>query len=67
MTLNTALNLLPPQIDWQSDTLTWLIDGSIVRTLKKSDTINSNGVALYPTTPARIQIRHDSLDLSNFG
>ncbi|KAF9788093.1 glycoside hydrolase family 16 protein [Thelephora terrestris] len=43
-------------IDWQSDTLTWLIDGNIVRTLKKSDTINSNGVALYPTTPARIQI-----------
>ena len=53
----TTPNSPPVQLDWQSDTLTWLIDGNIVRTLKKSDTINSNGVALYPTTPARIQIR----------
>lgn len=56
-----ALNSLHTQIDWQSDTLTWLIDGNIVRTLKKSDTINSNGVALYPSTPARVQIRYNSL------
>ncbi|KAJ7060985.1 glycoside hydrolase family 16 protein [Mycena amicta] len=42
-------------IDWQPDTLTWLIDGKAVRTLKKSDTI-VNGVAQYPTTPSRIQL-----------
>jgi len=43
-------------IDWQPDTLTWSIDNNVVRTLKKSDTTDSNGVAHYPTTPARIQL-----------
>ena len=56
-----SLNPLLVQVDWQPDTLTWLIDGNVVRTLKRSDTINSNGVALYPSTPARIQIRYSSL------
>ena len=56
-----SLNPLLAQVDWQPDTLTWLIDGNVVRTLKRSDTINSNGVALYPSTPARIQIRYSSL------
>ncbi|KAJ7223670.1 concanavalin A-like lectin/glucanase domain-containing protein [Mycena haematopus] len=42
-------------IDWQPDTLQFLIDGNVVRTLKKSDTI-VNGVAEYPTTPARVQL-----------
>jgi hypothetical protein len=45
------------QIDWQPDTLQFLIDGKVVRTVKKSDTI-VNGVAEYPTTPARIQLRY---------
>jgi len=44
------------QIDWQQDTLTWSIDGNVVRTLKKSDTFDTNGVAHYPTTPARVQL-----------
>jgi len=43
-------------IDWQPETLTWMIDGAVVRTLKKSDTINSAGVANYPSTPSRIQL-----------
>jgi len=42
-------------IDWQPDELNFLIDGKTVRTLKKSDTM-TNGVAEYPTTPARIQL-----------
>lgn len=42
-------------IDWQEDQLTWSVDGNVVRTLKKSDTVVS-GVDNYPTTPARIQI-----------
>ncbi|KAF8318508.1 hypothetical protein DL93DRAFT_401825 [Clavulina sp. PMI_390] len=42
-------------INWQEDQLTWSIDGNVVRTVKKSDTLVS-GVANYPTTPARIQI-----------
>ncbi|KAF7319129.1 Glycoside hydrolase family 16 protein [Mycena chlorophos] len=42
-------------IDWQQDQLNWLIDGKVVRTLKKSDTL-VNGVYQYPTTPSRIQL-----------
>lgn len=61
MNSSLQLTLTLAQIDWQVDTLTWLIDGNIVRTVKKSDTINPAGVALYPTTPARIQIRYNPL------
>jgi len=43
-------------IDWQPDTLSWSIDGKVVRTVKKTDTIGSDGVAHYPTTPARVQL-----------
>jgi len=42
-------------IDWQQDQLRWLIDGKVVRTLKKSDVVEG-GVTQYPTTPARIQL-----------
>lgn len=44
------------QISWQPDTLTFSIDGKAVRTVKKSDTIDSAGVAHYPTTPSRVQL-----------
>lgn len=43
-------------IDWQPDQLTWSIDGKVVRTLKKTDTIGADGVARYPSTPSRIQL-----------
>jgi len=43
-------------IDWQPEQLTWSVDGNVVRTVSKSSTIDSNGVAHYPTTPARIQL-----------
>ncbi|KAJ3562075.1 hypothetical protein NP233_g9803 [Leucocoprinus birnbaumii] len=44
-------------IDWQPDALTFLIDGKVQRTVKKSDTIDpSTGVANYPSTPSRIQL-----------
>ncbi|KAF8636901.1 hypothetical protein AX17_003153 [Amanita inopinata Kibby_2008] len=43
-------------IDWQPQTLTFLVDGKPVRTVQKSDTIDSSGVANYPTTPARVQL-----------
>jgi beta-glucanase (GH16 family) len=33
----------PRKIDWQPETLTWLIDGSVVRTLYKNQTLSSNG------------------------
>ncbi|KAG9126428.1 hypothetical protein FRC07_003488 [Ceratobasidium sp. 392] len=45
-------------IDWQEDELKWLIDGNVVRTLKKADTLSSSvpGRYEYPTTPARVQL-----------
>jgi len=42
-------------IDWQPDTLSFLVDGNNVRTIKVSDTV-SNGVSQYPNTPSRIQL-----------
>jgi len=43
-------------IDWQPETLTWSIDGNVVRTLQKSDTLSPDGTYYeYPTTPARVQ------------
>jgi len=44
------------KIDWQPNTLTFSIDGKVVRTVKKSDTVDSAGVAHYPTTPSRVQL-----------
>uniref|UniRef100_A0A1D1Z6F4 Putative glycosidase crf2 n=1 Tax=Anthurium amnicola TaxID=1678845 RepID=A0A1D1Z6F4_9ARAE len=44
-------------IDWSQDQLSWLIDGRIVRTVKKSDTYNkTTGNYDYPQTPSRIQL-----------
>jgi len=44
-------------IDWQPETLTWSIDGKVVRTLKRSDTIDEKtGIAHYPSTPSRVQL-----------
>lgn len=42
-------------IDWQPDTLNFLIDGQQVRSVNKQDTL-VNGVYQYPTSPARIQL-----------
>jgi beta-glucanase (GH16 family) len=42
-------------VNWQPDSLTWSIDGTVVRTIQKSQTI-VNGVANYPTTPSRVQL-----------
>ncbi|THH18730.1 hypothetical protein EW146_g2312 [Bondarzewia mesenterica] len=43
-------------INWQPDTLTFAVDNKTMRTVKKSDTIDSNGVAHFPSTPASIQL-----------
>ncbi|KAJ7634597.1 glycoside hydrolase family 16 protein [Roridomyces roridus] len=42
-------------IDWQPETLTFLIDGKVVRTVNKGD-LTVDGVSQYPSTPARIQL-----------
>ncbi|KAK7537533.1 cell wall glucanase [Phyllosticta citribraziliensis] len=56
-TSNTFDNEHEYEIDWQPDTLTWSIDGKVVRTLKKSDTWNATtGSFMYPQTPSRVQL-----------
>ncbi|KAL8831641.1 MAG: hypothetical protein Q9191_000755 [Dirinaria sp. TL-2023a] len=44
-------------INWQPDQLTWAVNGTVMRTLKKSDTFNSTTNQYhYPQTPARVQL-----------
>ncbi|KAF7790187.1 hypothetical protein EIP86_001139 [Pleurotus ostreatoroseus] len=42
-------------IDWDSERIKWDVDGSVVRTIKKSDT-KINGTLHYPSHPTRIQL-----------
>lgn len=45
------------QLNWQPDYLQWMIDGRVVRTLNRVDTLNpTTGQYEYPTTPSRIQL-----------
>lgn len=53
---DTFANYHDYTIDWQPDTLTFAIDNNTVRTIKKSDTIDGNGVAHYPSTPSSVQL-----------
>lgn len=55
---DTYVNYHNYTIDWQEDELNWLIDGNVVRTLKKADTLSSTvpGRYEYPSTPARVQL-----------
>ncbi|KZO98245.1 glycoside hydrolase family 16 protein, partial [Calocera viscosa TUFC12733] len=46
-------------IDWQPDTLQWLVDGNVVRTVNKSSTLTTDAQGTryeYPSTPSRVQI-----------
>jgi len=54
---DTSANYHDYTIDWQPDALTFSIDGNVVRTVKKTDTLNpATGTYEYPTTPARVQL-----------
>jgi hypothetical protein len=45
------------EIDWQPDSITWSINGNVVRTLNRSDTWNdTSNMYNYPQTPARVQL-----------
>ena len=45
------------ELDWQPDQLTWSVDGSVARTLKKSDTFNKTDNQFhYPQSPARVEL-----------
>lgn len=54
---NTMDNYHTYEIDWQPDTLTWSVDGNVMRTLNRADTWNetSNRYS-YPQSPARVQL-----------
>ncbi|OCL02282.1 glycoside hydrolase family 16 protein [Glonium stellatum] len=54
---NTVQNVHEYTIDWQPDTLTWSIDGTVLRTLKRADTWNATANRFdYPQTPSRIML-----------
>ncbi|KAF8137604.1 glycoside hydrolase family 16 protein [Boletus edulis] len=44
-------------IDWQPDSLTFLVDGNVTRTILAAHCVNSaTGVTEFPNTPSRIQL-----------
>ncbi|KAJ7578528.1 glycoside hydrolase family 16 protein [Mycena floridula] len=51
---DTFANYHDYTIDWQPDTMKFLVDGAVVRTIKRSDLV-VDGVSQYPSTPSRIQ------------
>lgn len=54
---NTYENYHTYEVDWTEDELTWSIDGTAFRTLKKEDTYNeTTGNYMYPQTPSRVQV-----------
>ena len=45
------------EIDWNPDTITWSIDGNVVRTLERESTWNATANRYsYPQTPSRVQL-----------
>jgi beta-glucanase (GH16 family) len=57
---DTSSNFHTYTLDWQAETLQWIVDGNVIRTLQKSDTAVTleDGTVQYqyPSTPSRIQI-----------
>ncbi|KAF8155554.1 glycoside hydrolase family 16 protein [Crassisporium funariophilum] len=53
---DTFANYHDYTIDWQPTSLTFLIDGKVVRTFNKDQTLDAAGVAHFPNTPSRVQI-----------
>lgn len=57
MDSDTRQNWHTYEIDWKPDQTQWLIDGKVVRTLKRDDTYNETAKAYYyPQTPSRVQL-----------
>jgi beta-glucanase (GH16 family) len=45
------------EIDWKPDSITWSIDGKVLRTVEKKDTFNKTTNSYhYPQTPSRVQL-----------
>ncbi|KAL0069267.1 putative glycosidase CRH2 [Marasmius tenuissimus] len=53
---DTFANYHDYAIDWQEDHLDFVIDGQVVKTVKKSEAVDSRGVSTYPSTPSRVQL-----------
>ncbi|KAF3484102.1 UTR2 protein [Arthroderma uncinatum] len=54
---NTFTNYHTYEIDWKPDMITWSIDGQVIRTLERANTMNSTTNQYdYPQTPARVQL-----------
>jgi len=50
-------NMHDYEIDWQPDTITWSIDGKVVRTLDRDGTWNATANRYsFPQTPSRVQL-----------
>jgi len=43
-------------IKWAPEQLDWLVDGNVVRTVRKVDTLDADGIYHYPYTPTRVQL-----------
>lgn len=56
-TTSTFSNWHYYELNWEEDELTWLIDGDVIRTLRRDDTWNSTTERYdYPQTPSRIEL-----------
>ncbi|KAH0580896.1 hypothetical protein H2248_012051 [Termitomyces sp. 'cryptogamus'] len=53
---DTYANFHDYTIDWQLKTLTWSIDGKVVRTLNEADTVDKKGVSHFPNTPSKVEL-----------
>ncbi|KXN70758.1 glycoside hydrolase family 16 protein, partial [Conidiobolus coronatus NRRL 28638] len=43
-------------IIWTADSITWTIDGAVVRTVTKASTLGQDGVYRYPDTAAQVKL-----------
>jgi len=54
---DTATTVHTYTIDWSPDSLTWAVDGTVLRTLNRNETWNATANRwFYPQTPARIEL-----------
>lgn len=52
---DTSQNFHDYTIDWSPDSIKWYVDGNLIRTYNKADSLKQ-GTATYPSTPSRVEI-----------
>lgn len=56
-TTNTVSNMHTYTIDWKPDSISWAIDGKVLRTKKRSETWNATSNRYdFPQTPSRVML-----------